>query len=177
MGDSAGTRVGDRVREFTAPLARPDGTTEEVALDALTAEKPVVLVFHPAGFDLRALAGNDPVREFEWFAFDDRVRVVAVSRARPRTHHELIAHLDLDYPFYTDRKLSIAGDFGLRYRAFGVAPRSRRACFLVDADRRIRYRWVDGGDIRTGALPDLTRLYEVLRDVIGEPERETLGFA
>lgn len=178
MAEPGGPAVGGDAPAFTAPLARPDGGVEEVPLDALLADQPVLLVFHAAGFDLESLCACDPVREFDWFTFEDRVRVVGVSPAQPCTHEKIIDHLELDYPFYTDRGLSVASDYGVTYRAWGVVPRARRSCFFVDRDRVVRYRWVaDEPRPSSEESPQLDPLYETVRDVVGEPEYETFGFA
>lgn len=176
MAEPGGPAVGADAPAFTAPLARPDDGVEEVPLSALLSDRPVLLVFHAAGFDLESLCG--PVREFDWFTFEDGVQVVGVSRAKPRTHGTIIDHLELDYPFYTDRNLSIAADYGVRYRAWGVALRARQSCFFIDRDRVVRYRWVaDEPDPSPEETPRLDPLYETVRDVVGEPEFETFGFA
>lgn len=177
MAEPGGPPVGGDAPSFAAPLARPDGSVEEVHLDSLLDDRPVLLVFHAAGFDLESLCGRGPVREFDWFVFEERVQVVGVSRAKPCTHRKIIEHLELDYPFYTDRDLSVAADFGVKYRALGVAPRARQACFFLDRDGVVRYRWVaDEPRPSPEESPRLVSLYRTVHDVVGEPEMETFGF-
>lgn len=177
MAEPGGPAVGGDAPSFTAPLARPRDGVEEVPLDSLLDEHPLLLVFHAAGFDLESLCGRDPVRAFDWFAFEDRVRVVGVSRAKPCTHRKIIDHLELDYPFFTDRDLSVAADYGVKYRAWGVAPRTRQACFFLDRDGVVRYRWTaDEGQPSPAESVQLDPLYETVRDVVGEPETRTFGF-
>lgn len=175
MAEPGGPAVGGDAPSFTAPLARPDDGVDEVPLSGLLDDRPVLLVFHAAGFDLESLSG--PVREFDWFTFEDGVQVVGVSRAKPCTHEKMIDHLELDYPFYTDRSLSIAADYGVKYRAWGVAPRARQSSFFLDRDGVVRYRWVaDESQPSPEETPQLDPLYETVRDVVGEPESETFGF-
>lgn len=178
MAEPAGPAVGTDAPSFTATLARPGGHVEEVPLTSLLADRPVLLVFHPTGFDLESLNDGGTIREFVWFTFDERVQVVGVSRAKPCTHQRIIDHLDLEYPFYTDRSLSAAAAYGVRYRAWGLAPRARQACFFIDGNGVVRYRWVaDESRASRRDLPALNPLYETVRDVVGEPEWETFGFA
>lgn len=177
MAEPGGPAVGGDAPSFTAPLARPDDGVEEVPLCGLLDDRPVLLVFHAAGFDLESLCGRRSVREFDWFTFEDRVQVVGVSRAKPCTHRKIIDHLELDYPFYTDRGLSVASEYGVKYRAWGVAPRARQSCFFIDHDGVVRYRWVaEESQPAPEETPELDPLYETVRDVVGEPEFETFGF-
>ena len=177
MAEPGGPEVGTHAPAFTAPLTQPEDGVEEVELQRLLSDRPVLLVFHAAGFDLESLCAHRPTWGFDWFTFEERVQVVGVSRARPCTHQKIIDHLTLDYPFYTDRNLSIADDFGVRYRAWGIAPRARQACFFIDGDGIVQYRWVaDEPNPTPEENPQLSSLYETVRDVVGEPEWETFGF-
>ena len=176
MGDSGGPGVGSAAPAFTAPLVRPDGTTSEVSLSTLCDDGAVLLVFQPTNFDLESFAERSAVAEYDWFAADERVQVVGVNRARPRTNRKFVDYLGVSFPFCSDRTLSIARDYGVAYRAFGVAPRARRACFVIDGEGVVRYRWVEdrsGG--RTG--PQLEDLYDAVTDVVGRREPETFGLA
>lgn len=177
MGDSGGPDVGSRAPAFTAPIATPDGAVSEVSLSSLHADGAVLLVFQPTNFELESFAERSALGEYDWFAADDRVRVVGINRARPRTNREFVDYLDVTYPFCSDRDLSISKAYGVTYRAFGVAPRARRACFLVDCDGVVRYRWVDDRSSCRRARPQVRDVYETVVDVLGRPEPETFGMA
>jgi len=177
MVDSGGPAVGSQAPAFTAPLTTPDGSVSEASLSSLRSEGGVLLVFHPTDFDTRSFAERHALGEYDWFRADDRLRVVGVSRARPRTNREFADYLDVTYPFCSDRDLSIADDYGVTYRTLGAARQARPACFFVDTEGTVRYRWV-GDRNRTGrARPQLRDLYDVVMDVLGRPEIESFGFA
>ncbi len=177
MGDSAGPTVGSQAPAFTAPLATPDGSVSEVSLSSLRSDGAVLLVFQPTDFDPESFAERHHLGKYDWFTADDRLRVVGVNRARPQTNREFADYLDVTYPFCSDRDLAIAEAYGVTYRAFGVAPRARPACFFVDADGTVRYRWV-GDRSRTGRVrPQVRDLYETVMDVLGRPETESFGLA
>ncbi|MFC4449040.1 redoxin domain-containing protein [Halorussus aquaticus] len=176
MGDSAGPAVGSHAPEFTAPLATPDGSVSDVSLSSLLDDGAVLLVFQPTDFELGSFAERHALGEYDWFTTDDRVRVVGVNRARPRTNREFVDYLDVTYPFCSDRDLSIARSYGVTYRAFGIAPRARRACFFVDRDGVVRYRWVADRNRSGRARPQIRDLYEVVMDVLGKPNPESFGF-
>ena len=176
MGNSGGPTVGSKAPEFTAPLASPDGSVSEASLSSLCAEGAVLLVFQPTDFELESFAERHALGKYDWFTADERVRVVGVNRARPRTNREFVDYLDVTYPFCSDRDLSVAKRYGVTYRALGVAPRARRACFFVDCDRVVRYRWVAERSGATRPCPHVRDLYDVFVDVLGRPEPETFGF-
>jgi peroxiredoxin Q/BCP len=177
MKRSGGPTVGAQAPEFAAPLAMPDGAVSEVTLSSLLSDSAVLLVFQPTNFELGTFAEQHALGEYDWFTTDDRLEVVGINRARPRTNKEFADYLDVTYPFCSDRNLSIAESYGVTYRALGVARRARRACFFVDEEGTVRYRWV-GDRKQTGrARPQIRDLYEVVTDVLGEPEPETFGFA
>lgn len=176
MGDSGGPEIGATAPAFTAPLVRPDGAVSDTSLSSLCDDGAVLLVFQPTDFDLEPFHERSAVAEYDWFSADERVQVVGLNRARPRTNREFVDYLDVTFPFCSDRDLEIARDYGVTYRAFGVAPRARRACFFVDSGGVVRYRWVE--DRRGGhAGPQLQDLYETVTDVLGQREPETFGLA
>lgn len=177
MGRDDGPTVGSQAPEFTAPLAAPDGTVEEVSLSSLLSDGALLLVFQPTNFELDSFTERSALGEYDWFTADDRMQVVGVNRARPETNREFANYLDVTYPFCSDRDLSIAKSYGVTYRALGVAPRARRACFFVDTDGVVRYRWVADRDRRGRSRPQIQDLYEVFVDVLGRPEAESFGLA
>lgn len=177
MEDSGGPSVGSQAPDFTAPLATPDGSMSEVTLSSLLSDGAVLLVFQPTNFELEAFAERHALGEYDWFTTDDRLTVVGINRAKPRTNQEFVEYLDVTYPFCSDRDLSIAKSYGVTYRALGVALRARRACFFVSEDGVVQYRWVSEQNRSGHARPQIQDLYEVVVDVLGQPEPESFGFA
>lgn len=176
MGDSGGPTLGSRAPEFTASLASPDGSVSEVSLSSLCEEGAVLLVFQPTDFDIESFTERHAIGRYDWFTTDERLRVVGVNRARPRTNREFVDYLDVTYPFCSDRDLSIAKRYGVTYRALGVAPRARRACFFVDSDGVVRYRWVADRSESAHPRPHVRDLYDAVVDVLGRPEPKSFGF-
>jgi peroxiredoxin len=176
MGNSGGPSVGSQAPEFTAPIAAPDESVSEVSLSSLCEDGAVLLVFQPTNFDPESFAERHALGKYDWFTTDERVRVVGINRARPRTNREFVDHLDVTYPFCSDRDLSIAKRYGVTYRALGVAPRARRACFLVDREAVVRYRWVGDRSGSANARPHVRDLYDAFVDLLDRPEPESFGF-
>lgn len=177
MRDADAPEVGSAAPEFTAPLTHPDGTVSEASLSSLRDDGAVLLVFQPTNFELERFGAESAVGEYDWFAADDRVRVVGVNRARPRTNRAFLDHLGVTFPFCSDRDLSIARAYGVTYRAFGVVPRARPACLLIDGESVIRHRWVADRSSRGHARPQVLELYEAVVGALGHPEHETFGLA
>lgn len=139
---SIGLEVGAEAPDFTAPLVYPDGDTEAVALSALLEESPVLLAFYTNDFSPDCVTEWCSFRDDAWFDASGHIQVVGVSRSRPYTHRRFMEYLDLPFPLYSDTDLAITEAYRVRYRLFKILPRARRSCFLVDQERRIRYKWV-----------------------------------
>lgn len=142
MSDSTGLTVGERVSDFSGRLVDPDGTERSVSLSELLEGKPVLLNFYTADFSPDCIDEWCSFRDFDWFATGDQVQVVGVSKSGAALHRRFIEYLDLGFPLFTDPDLDIAAVFDVRYRAFKIASRAHRSTFLVDCDRRVRYRWL-----------------------------------
>ncbi|MBP1955107.1 peroxiredoxin [Halarchaeum rubridurum] len=170
--------VGDVAPDVTAPLVRPDGRTADVALSALTDERPTLLAFYTNDFSPDCMAEWCSFRDYGWFAHDERVQVVGVSRSHAATHKRFIDYLDLDFPLYADRDLALARAFGVDYRTFGLFRRSKRSVFFLDTDRTIRYRWVGDHPLDpTRDQPPLEEIRAAVEDTLDEDAGpETFGF-
>jgi peroxiredoxin len=171
-----GLTVGDEAPAFSGPLVRSDGRTTDTALADLLADAPVLLSFYTVDFSPDCIEEWCAFRDFDWFDADE-VQVVGVSKSSPWLHRQFIDRLGLEFPLYSDPGLDISAAFDVSYRAFGVSRRSRRSCFLVDEDRRVRYRWVgDHWLDPTRDTPPVGEIYEEIREIVDPEEPETFGF-
>lgn len=172
-----GRNVGEQVSDVTAPLVLPAGETVDRSLSSLVEEAPVLLCFYTADFSPDCIEEWCRFRDFEWFGTTDTVNVVGVSKSRPAVHRRFIDRLNLGFPLYSDRDLSIADAFGVRYRVFGLLARSRRSCFLLDEELTIRYRWVGEHWLDpTRDVPPVREIFDGVSAEVGEPKTETFGF-
>jgi peroxiredoxin len=177
MGDAAGLDVGTPAPDFTAPLVTADGETADVQFSSLYEETPVLLAFYTNDFSPDCVTEWCSFRDYEWFATGEQVQVVGISRSRPYTHRKFIDYLDIDFPLYSDRDLSVSAAYDVRYRAFKLFARPRRSVFLVDGDGVVRYRWVGDHPVDpTRDVPPVSEIHDAVTDVLGEPETETFGF-
>ncbi|WP_101295527.1 redoxin domain-containing protein [Halegenticoccus soli] len=176
-GGSDGLAVGETAPDVGGTLVRPDGGVTETPLSALLAERPVLLCFYTGDFSPDCVREWCSFRDFGWFASDDRLQVVGVSKSSASVHRRFIDRLSLGFPLYSDSDLEITRAFGVEYRAFGLVRRSKRSCFLVDESRTVRYRWVgDHWLDPTRAAPPVGEIYDAVRAELGGDEGDRFGF-
>jgi len=176
MSEPTTLEAGTEAPEFAAPLVRPDGETETVALSALLAERPVLLAFYTNDFSPDCISEWCSFRDDAWFEPDAGVQVVGVSKSRPYTHRKFIEHLDLTFPLYSDVDLAVAEAYGVRYRLFRLLPRARRSCFLIDRDGVVRYAWI--GDHRldaTRTAPPMDEIHAAIEETFERTETFDVG--
>ncbi|MDZ7701278.1 MAG: redoxin domain-containing protein [Halobacteriales archaeon] len=134
--------VGDRAPEFALPGTEGEGLTEYRLTDQLEAG-PVVLAFYAFDFHPSCTEEMCDLRDLEWFGLDDRVTAVGLSTDRAFSHGAFAAEYGLDFPLLSDSDGSVSETYGVLYDEVNGHRRvSKRAVFVVDTDREIRYRWV-----------------------------------
>lgn len=176
MGSSTGLEVGASVPDASQMLVEPGGVANETALSDLYAEQPVLLTFYTNDFTPDCMKEWCSFRDYDWFNSTDDVRVVGVSKSGVPTHRWFIDFLGLGFSLYSDAGLELTREFGVKYEAFKIAPRSRRSCFLIDTDGVVRYKWVGDHPIDpTRDQPPISEIHEVIMDEFGGSERETFG--
>jgi len=169
--------VGETVADVSGTLVRPDGTVDEVALDDLVSDRPVLLSFYTMDFSPDCIEEWCSFRDFDWFSSGDHVQVVGCSKSSVGLHRRFIDYLDLNFPLFADTGLELSDAFGVTYRTLGVTRRARRSCFLLDSELTVRYRWV--GDHWLDATRDTPPVHEVHEAIVDEldvSDPETFGF-
>lgn len=139
--------VGEQAPGFEALLC--DGETfRATTLDAVIgsggddAGEGCVLVFY--AFTFSAIARNW-WRRYERRGWDDfAVPVVGVSRDGPYAQNAFLRRLDSPFRSFADVDAGAIGAYDLLVERAGMAGTrtARRAVFVLDADRRVRGRWV-----------------------------------
>lgn len=139
--------------------------------------KPVLLSFYTNDFSPDCIDEWCSFRDYDWFSIGEEIQVVGISKSRPFAHRKFIDYLGLGFPLYSDRDLSVAEAYDVKYRTFGIVPRARRSVFLVDQDRTIRYVWAGEHPLDpTRDQPPLNEIRDAVYEEIGGPETETFGF-
>jgi len=137
--------VDQQAPDFERPLVNAE-YWEDAALSELTAEGPVLLVFHP-------MDGAFPAT-YAWNELRDRglegrpaggseLQVVGVSISSPYEHKTLIRERGIDSRLFSDPTAGVAEQYGIDWEPDGMAGVREPvpAVFLVDGERVIRYAW------------------------------------
>ena len=174
VNEPHGLDVGGRAPEFGASLVRSDGTVAEVTLSECLGDGPVLLTFCALDAVPRDPEGWCALHDVGWFASDENLQVVGVSRADTRTHCRFIERFDLGYPLVSDRGGEVADRYGVCYRDPRSATSAVRSCVLVDEDREIRHRWVGEHRPEHTSTPPLGEMHGAIRREVSTPA-ETFG--
>ena len=169
--------VGETAPDVGATLVRPDGTVEETTLGALTDDRPVLLSFYTVDFSPDCIEEWCSFRDFDWFSSGEHVQVVGASKSSAGLHRRFIDYLGLNFPLFADTDLELSDAFGVTYRALGITRRSRRSCFLLDSDRRVRYRWLSEHWLDpTRDKPPVDEIHDAVTEELDVADPETFGF-
>lgn len=135
--------VGEAAPDFERPLVT-DEYWEDIALSELTAEGPVLLVFHPMDGDFPTTYMWNEIRDREWGRSEGDLRVVGLSISTPYEHKTTIAERGMDYRLFSDPQNGVAEAYDIVNDLDGMAgiEEPRPAVFLLDEDRVVQYAWV-----------------------------------
>jgi len=131
--------VGDRAPEFT--LRGTDGQMlTTYSLSRYTDRGFVILSFYMNDFSPVCADQMCDLDDIGLFQFEDAVSMFGISPDYVYSHREYSRQKGLGFPLLSDTKFEVAKEYGVYDEASesGV----RRALFLVDPDRTVRYRWV-----------------------------------
>ncbi|WP_336003322.1 redoxin domain-containing protein [Halorientalis halophila] len=139
---------GDQAPDFERPLVN-DEYWADVSLSDLTAEGPVLLLFHTMDGAFPTTYMWNEIRDRQWGhrGHDDDLTVVGLSVSSPYEHKDTIHERGIDdagYRLFSDPQNGVAEAYGIAHELDGMAGVSepRPAAFLLDEERVIRYAWV-----------------------------------
>jgi peroxiredoxin len=141
MGPADHVPEGEQAPDFERPLVNEE-FWEDRALSELTAEGPVLLVFHTMDGAFPATYMWNELRDRGFDAYD--VRTVGVSISTPYEHATFIEERGMEFDLFSDPTNEVAERFGVVNDLDGMAgvDEPRPATFLVDSERVVRYAWV-----------------------------------
>ncbi|MFB6171227.1 MAG: redoxin domain-containing protein [Haloarculaceae archaeon] len=120
----------------------------------------VVLAFYPFDFSPVCTRELCDFRDAEWFTVADDVDVFGISRDACYAHARFIDDHHLTFPLLSDVEGTATEAYDVKYDEFEGHPGvPRRAVFVVDATRTVRYAW---GSEDAYASPDLQDLADAL---------------
>jgi peroxiredoxin len=129
---------GDTATDFT--LRGTDGETiSQYTLSEYTSEGFVILSFYMNDFSPVCSDQICDLDDIDLFQFEDDVSMFGISPDYVYSHREYSRQKELTFPLLSDSKFEVSKAYGVYDPDLesGV----RRALFLIDSDRRVRYCW------------------------------------
>jgi peroxiredoxin len=141
MGPTDHVTEGEEAPDFTRPLVN-DEYWEDVSLSGLTAEGPVVLVFHPMDGAFPATYIWNELRDRGFADYD--ATVVGLSISTPYEHRTLIEERGVEFEFFSDPANGVAKQYGVVNDLDGMTgvTEPRPATYVIGEDRTVEYAWV-----------------------------------
>jgi peroxiredoxin len=142
LGRADHPEIGEQAPDFTRPLVN-DEYWEDTSLSELTAEAPVVLVFHPMDGDFPTTYIWQEIRDRGWDEYD--AEVVGLSISSPYEHSRFLEEWGLEaFRLFSDPGNDVGDRYGISHDLDGMAgiEEPRPAVFVVDESRTIRNGWV-----------------------------------
>lgn len=146
--------VGEKAPDFTLPA---DSWDNEVSLESVRREGPVVLFFYPG--DWSSVCTDQMAQlQTEIGRFEEKgAKVLAISADSPWSHRAFAEDRGIEFPLLSDFNKRVIEEYGVKHEA-GFA---QRAYFVIDRDGVVRARQVE-------ATPkDQPEVDAVLRDLDG----------
>lgn len=141
--------TGTTAPAFSVPGTDPDGGDPTTyTLSAILEEGPALLNFYLFDFHPACTANMCSLHDLSWFDLNADLSVVGISTDGVFSHGVFAEGEGLDFPLLSDSDGTVAESFDVLYdEVQGHKRVAKRAVYLVDRDRTIRYAWVaeDGG--------------------------------
>ena len=169
---------GDTAPDFSLPGTRPPGeqagnetarTTSAArpvpfTLEGVPADGSLPLNFYLFDFHPSCTEHVCALHDLAWFDLEAGLSVYGVSTDRVFSHDAFATGEGLGFPLLSDSDGSVAEAYGVLYDEFRGHKRiAKRAVFLVDADRTVRYAW---SSVEPGTQPDWDAVHDAVHAVV-----------
>jgi peroxiredoxin len=153
--------AGDEAPDFIRPLVGAE-YWEDAALSDLTAEGPLLLVFHPMDGSFPATYVWNELRNRE---IPEQVATAGCSISTPYEHRDLLSKRGVDVRLFSDPNAGVAAAYGVEHDLDGMAgvTEHRLATYLIDGDRTVQYAWVAS---QQPDFPDYDALAAAVDDLV-----------
>lgn len=154
-----GPDVGERAPDFTLPAANAENV-DELRLSKTAASGPVVLAFFPLAFNGTCRNELCTFRDDIGVFHNADAHVLGVSADSTMTLQEFARVEGYQFPLLSDWNREVVPEYAGFHDEFkGLRQVPRRAVFVVDRDREVRYRWITED---SSALPPFDAVQEAL---------------
>ncbi len=160
--------TGDTAPTFELP-GTDGGEVETFRLSHYLDEGLVVLAFYVFDFHPSCRQELCSIRDLNWFDIHPALDVFAIGTDRAFSHQAFAEEFALDFALLSDSGGEVSESYGVLYDEFNNHKRvSKRAVFLIDTERTVRYRWVTDDP---SVLPDWSTVERAVRSILplGEP--------
>jgi peroxiredoxin len=148
--------IGEKAPDFTLPS---DSWKNEVSLEEVRREGPVVLFFYPGDWSSVCTDQMSQVQQ-EIGRFEEKgARVLGVSVDSPWSHRAWAEERGIEFPLLSDFKRVVVGEYGVEHEA-GFP---ERAYFVIDREGVVRARKIEN------SINDQPEVEEVLEDLEKAP--------
>jgi peroxiredoxin len=156
--------TGTRAPDFELPGVR-DGDRDRYRLSDYTDAGGVLLAFYPCDFSPVCTRELCAIQDVEWFRFEDEVEVFGISQDSLYAHQEFVDQQEITFPLLSDTDGDVTESYDVRYASWeGQSGIGKRAFFVVDADRTVRYAWSTDDAYQDPDLDDVLAALEELRE-------------
>lgn len=149
-------RVGDRVPEFTLPLATAAGSRAPVPFSTVRENGPVLLSFFPLAFTSVCTAQMCEARDAQatLAQLEPRVSVAGFSIDSVATNVAFARHNHIPFGIYSDANREVVRALWETQTVIGVRDVAKRGWILADREGVVRALWVtDDADAWSGIEP------------------------
>lgn len=154
--------TGTRAPDFELPGVVGD-ERDRYRLSDCVDDRKVLLAFYPCDFSPVCTRELCAIRDVEWFDFEENLQVFGVSQDSLYAHGEFVGQHDITFPLLADTRGDVTEEYDVRYDSWeGQAGIGKRAFFLVDESRTVRYAWATDDAYHD---PDLQALLDALAEV------------
>lgn len=161
---------GERAADFSLPGVHNGEQSRYCLSETTNKGNYVVLFFYP--FDFSPVCTNElcAIRDAELFQFMPDVVPWGISGDSAYAHQAFSTQYQFDFPLLGDSSGAVSAGYGVQYDEWdGHEAVPKRAVFVVDPDRRIRYRWSTDNALEE---PDLFPLKEAIETIVDEDDLE-----
>jgi peroxiredoxin len=135
--------TGTQAPDFELSGIHEDGR-DQYRLSDFTDEGTVLIAFYPCDFSPMCTRELCAIQDIEWFSFDESVQAFGVSQDSLYAHREFVDQHDITFPLLSDTDGNVTESYDVRYDSWeGQAGIGKRALFVVDDTRTVRYAWSD----------------------------------
>lgn len=146
--------VGDKVPDFTLPVAFADGKKEPVSFHSVLGKGPVVIAFFPLAFT--GVCTKEMCEIRDQASILDRVQAqrFGFSCDTPHTNVEFAKQNHLKHGIFSDPNHKVVNEIWDTATVGGVAGRAKRGWMVVDGHGVVREKWVsEDPSVWSGVAP------------------------